>query len=159
MRGEFDRLIAVGGEAVEELQQLLELVARKCSEQCVVDRALECGESRQSFDARRRHRELHTTAIAGVRGFFDQSIGHQLVHLDGNESAAEIQALGELIDSQWFILPGMHDGDQDQILRRRQVGITREFGPRGVETAPERKVSIEKLPERLIAAVVQEFGA
>lgn len=71
MRGEFDRLIAVRGEAVEELQQLLELGVRERSEQRVVNRPLKRGEPRQSLDAGRRHRELDATAIACMCGFFD----------------------------------------------------------------------------------------
>jgi hypothetical protein len=67
MLGQLYRIIAIGGEAGEQLGQQSELVAREHSEQRVVDRTLIGGEPRQSADTLIGDRELYSATVAWMR--------------------------------------------------------------------------------------------
>jgi hypothetical protein len=157
--GELHGAIPIGCQAGQQLGQRFELLARQHPEELVIDRALQGRKADQPVHAVLGQRQLHPPAVVRMGALLDQSVGNQLVDLVGDEGAAQIQSLGDLIDPHRFFRRGILDGDQDQILGRRQADKSRERLTGGFQAAAEGEIIVEEAAQRAVVSIpVEQLG-
>src|SRR5262245_45983362 len=88
---------------------------------------------------------------------FDQPVADQLVHLDRNKCATEVQLRSHLVHADLEFGIDTADHDQRHVLSRRKANEGRKSAARLVELSPEGEEIVEQSAKLSVAVTVQQL--
>src|SRR5262245_29919765 len=89
----------------------------------------------------------------------DEAVADQLIHLNRDKGAAEVQLGRHLAHADLKFGIGAADHDQRHVLGRRQTNEARKSATRLIQPAPKREEIVEQPAKLSIAVSVEKLGS